>query len=110
VIDADEPLIVTFDAAPAGALRARLADVLITTTEQSCPADVFAQLFKENPGLSLVLITRDDRAADVGFRDGTSLMLRLGRPVPTRSSWHSIAGTLYDGWVSATRHWWQLGA
>lgn len=61
------------------------------------------RLFDRNPGLVMVLVTRDDTRAEVCFRDGTSFTVvrspRSARALP----WRAVAEVFYGGWVNAIR-------
>jgi hypothetical protein len=101
-----EPFIVT------GPHRlARLADVLITTTDRHPATDEIARLFRTYPGLTLVLITTATSTLRIGARDGTAVTVLVDQPLPATSpELRLLAGALYAEWIRGNRSSAHLGA
>jgi hypothetical protein len=94
---AAEPFVVILGAGHAPPERLiRMADVLITTSDnRSGPAQSIA-LFGDLPGLTLILVIGPDRVVEVRFRDGTGGPIPLDRLPPLRRA----AVLLYHGWLA----------
>jgi hypothetical protein len=95
-----EPFIVT-EPSRGARLWARLADVIVTTTDGRPTGRQFADLFEAHPGLALVLITAPLTATvSVAVRDGRAAQLPAELPLPASVPLLcGLATVLYFDWI-----------